>query len=179
MPDLDKHWEVLYNQVRRLVLRRIRDNAIVHDIVQAILIKVHIKAGQLQKAEMIHGWVYRITQNAIADYFRKTPGKTIKTDVESGNEENELNSCVSDCLAALTKTLPEKYRIAIELTGSGECSQRELALRLNLSHAGARSRVQRARNMLRKEIERIYVIRTDPYGNVIDCRNRFPCCCEK
>jgi RNA polymerase sigma-70 factor (ECF subfamily) len=76
------------------------------------------------------------------------------------------------------ETLPDTYRIPLELSETENLSQYEIAKQLNISYSGARSRVQRARNMLRKKFEALYFIKSDAYGNIIVCENRVPCSCS-
>jgi RNA polymerase sigma-70 factor, ECF subfamily len=56
--------------------------------------------------------------------------------------------------------------------------QKELAVRLGISYSGVKSRVQRARQMLKEKMEALYHIKTDGYGNVLVCEDRVPCGCE-
>jgi RNA polymerase sigma-70 factor (ECF subfamily) len=122
-------------------------------------------------------WIYRITRNAVMDYFRKN-SKTIQpADLNWESDHHEFNACVAQTLSAMLCTLPEKYRVALELTDIENLSQLELAKRLNLSYAGARARVQRARKMLKAKMDECYIIKTDHYGNITVCENRLPCCC--
>lgn len=83
------------------------------------------------------------------------------------------------CLKALMATLPDPYRVALELAELHDVSQLEVAQRLNISYAGARSRVQRARRMLKEKLETLYLVKTDPYGNVVMCEHRGACACDE
>lgn len=51
-------------------------------------------------------------------------------------------------------------------------SQREMATKLGLSASGARTRVQRARKLLRAELQRCCAIVRDRRGNVVDWERR-------
>ncbi len=76
-------------------------------------------------------------------------------------------------------TLPEKYREAIELTEFKNLSQLDLAHKLDISYSGAKSRVQRARQLLKEKMEEQYKIKMDAYGNVLVCENRGACNCSE
>ena len=75
-------------------------------------------------------------------------------------------------------TLPDKYRVPLELTEIENVSQYEVAERLGITYSGARSRVQRARKLLKEKMDELYVIETDAYGNILTCVDRVPCCCK-
>jgi RNA polymerase sigma-70 factor (ECF subfamily) len=81
-------------------------------------------------------------------------------------------------LQQLVLTLPQKYREAFQLSELEDVSQTQLAQQLGISYSGAKSRVQRARQLLRSKMEELLIIKTDPYGNVLVCRDRNPCCCD-
>jgi RNA polymerase sigma-70 factor (ECF subfamily) len=76
-------------------------------------------------------------------------------------------------------TLPEKYREALELTELKNMSQLQLAEALHISYSGAKSRVQRARQLLKEKMDKLYVIKMDAYGNVVVCENKVPCKCSE
>jgi RNA polymerase sigma-70 factor (ECF subfamily) len=98
--------------------------------------------------------------------------------VDSESNHQEFNECTANWLKKLTTTLPDTYRIALELTEIENLSQYEVAERLQITYSGARTRVQRARKMLREKLDELFFIKTDSYGNVIECENRIPCCCK-
>jgi RNA polymerase sigma-70 factor, ECF subfamily len=173
------HWNKTQQKLKAFVFRRVKDKALADDIMQDVFLKVHAKLDQLKDIEKISGWIYQITRNTITDYFRNK-SKTISAyDLDWESEHQMLNDCVSSCLQEMLLTLPEKYREALELTEIKSLSQTELAQQLNISYSGAKSRVQRARLMLKEKMEETYHIKTDSYGNVIVCENRVPCGCNQ
>ncbi len=170
-------WSRTQKELKSFVYRRVKDKALAEDIVQDVLVKVHTRLGQLKDSEKLTGWIYQITRNAITDYFR-AKSKTIElTDLDWESDRQVLNHCVASCLGDMLVTLPGKYREALELAEIENLSQTDLAGRLNISYSGAKSRVQRARQMLKEKMEEAYLIKTDTYGNVIVCENRVPCNC--
>jgi RNA polymerase sigma-70 factor, ECF subfamily len=172
-------WDNLYPRLVAFVYTKVKDKQTAEDIVQDVFIKVHTKSHQVKEVRKIAGWIYQITRHAITDYFRSTSKALEPVNVDWETPEQEFNDCVAVCLKALLITLPEKYRMALELTEMENLSQQELAERLQISYPGARSRVQRARKLLREKLDRLYRIETDPYGNIILCENRIPCCCRQ
>jgi len=83
---------------------------------------------------------------------------------------------ISNAIKELIPGLPDKYRIPLEMTELQNISQLEVAEKLGLNYTTAKARVQRARQMLRKKMEEILIVKTDGYGNVILCRDRGHCC---
>jgi len=174
----DSMLEKTSRELRRFVYRKVKDRAIAEDIVQDVLVKAHMRMGQLRDTEKIMGWLYQITRNAITDHFRIKSKTVQQSDLDWEDERQVLNECVSACLGEMLLTLPEKYKLALELAEIEELPQIELAERLQISYSGAKSRVQRARKMLRRRMDESYVIKMDAYGNVTVCESRIPCNCS-
>lgn len=172
-------WTNLYKELVTFVHAKVKDKPTAEDIVQEVFIKVHTKSSQLKETDKISGWIYQITRNAVADHFRSSAKNIEPVNVNWDSDHHEFNDCVARCLKALMSTLPDKYRVPLELTELENMSQYELAIRLNITYSGARSRVQRARKILKEKIDELYLIKTDAYGNVIHCENRVPCCCKQ
>lgn len=172
-------WDSLYADLVAFVYPKVKDRATAEDIVQDVFIKVHSKSHQIKNAEKINSWIYQITRNAITDHFRKSSKLLHPVDIDWESNRQEFNDCVAHCLEKLLTTLPEKYRTVLELTELEDMSQQDVAIRLKISYPGARSRVQRARKMLKDKLDELYFIKTDHYGNVIVCENRAPCCCQR
>jgi len=158
------------------VNRKVKDKALSEDIVQEVFIKVQTKLGQLKDHSKVTSWIYQITGNTIIDHFR-SKSKTLKpSDLDWENERHEFNECVASCLSKLLNTLPEKYRVPLELAEIQNLSQTEIAQRLGLSYSATKSRVQRARQMLKARMDELYKIETDAYGNVLICEDRAGFC---
>ena len=171
-------WNTLYNDLTRYVNSKVNDDALAHDIVQEVLIKAYKRSDQLRKPDSFMGWIFQITRNEVADHYRRKARTIDQANVDSETSTHDYNECASHCLMTLMKSLPQKYREALEFTSLETHSQADLATLSKISHAGARSRVQRARKMLRKKMDELFIIHTDPYGNIIYCENRTPCCCD-
>ena len=72
----------------------------------------------------------------------------------------------------VVKTLPPIYREAILLTEYEGMTQVELARHLGLGLSAAKSRVRRAREMVRDRVEKCCHVEFDAYGTMVDCRRR-------
>lgn len=172
-------WIKTQQALKNFVYRRVKDKALAEDIVQDVFLKVHTRLDQLKDNEKFLSWIYQITRNTITDHFRIQSKSINVLDLDWESDHSSLNDCVSSCLIEMLSNLPEKYREAIELTELKNLSQTDLASKLNISYSGAKSRVQRARQMLKEKMEEQYRIKMDAYGNVIVCENRIRCNCSQ
>lgn len=167
-----------YQKIKQYVLRHVRDRQDAEDIVQDVFVKVQTQQQALRDTEKLIGWIYRITKNAITDYYRLKKKEHTGVWVEEAGDRHVFNECVEHCLAVLSTTLPSPYKEALELSEKQNVSQLELARHWGISYSGAKSRVQRARQMLKKKMETLYNIKADAYGNIIVCEDRIPCGCN-
>ena len=168
----------IYPNLKRFVLSKVKNQQDAEDILQDVFIKTKLKSAQLKDATKFNQWVYQITRNGILDHYRQKK-KTIELILADTPENyNEFNDCVVDCLNQLMKTLPSPYREALELVETQQLCQKELSDQMGISYSGLKSRVQRARQMLKDKMTELYLIETDGYGNVIVCEDRKPCGCQ-
>ncbi len=169
-------WSKTSKELTEFVYRRVKDKSLAQDIVQDVFLKIHARVGQLKESDRMMGWIYQITRNAIVDHFRSASRQLIPF-LNEGDDKHPLNDCVETCLMDMLAELPDKYREALELTEVQNLSQTDLATRLNISYSGAKSRVQRARVILKEKMEERYNIKADSYGNIVVCENKVPCNC--
>jgi RNA polymerase sigma-70 factor, ECF subfamily len=176
MTALRLNWNNVQNELKGFVYKRVRDKAVTEDIVHDVFLKVESKIQQLKETEKVFGWIYQITRNTIIDHYRKISRKVNPRDIDWESAPPNFNDCVSNSIIGLIPTLPDKYRIPLEMTELQNMSQLEVAEKLGLNYTTAKARVQRARKMLKDKLDEILVIKTDGYGNVILCKDRGHCC---
>lgn len=185
MPASTKEiWERFSGELKAFIGRRVRDEDLASDLLQETFVRIHQGLGSLEENDRVLAWVYRIARNAIADHFRKTPESqtdgtpdVIVEELESDN----FNKDVGRWLLEMLPSIPETYRAALEMAEVEGLTQREVSERLGLSLSGAKSRVQRGRDMLRDMLFRCCHLHFDGHGNVVDYERRGPCssCCPE
>jgi RNA polymerase sigma-70 factor (ECF subfamily) len=171
-------WSRTQQQLNGFIYKRVKDHAVADDITQDVLVKAFSKMTQLQDSERFSGWIYQIARNSIVDHFRAKSKEISISDLDWESDDKSLNACVETCLKEMLLTLPEPYREALELVEMKNFSQQALAEKLGISYSGAKSRVQRARQMLKEQMDKNYLIKMDGYGNVVKCENILPCNCS-
>lgn len=176
----------LHAAVRRFIGARVADAATADDLTQEVFVKVQKRIHQVRDPRRLMGWMIQIARNTVADFFRGAratePFKEEHVASESTppdsheQEEFRLREELQDYIRRVVKDLPGIYREAILLTEYDGLSQVELARRLGLSVSAAKSRVQRARALIRDTIDRCCHFEVDRYGAVVDCTPRVKRC---
>lgn len=168
--------------VRRFVGARVRNDALADDLTQDIFVRVLRRLPEVKDHRRVVGWIFQIARNTVADHFRGSrPTSPVReTDWTENSsqsatlavEEERLRDELSAYVRDVVKTLPPIYREAILLTGYEGMTQVELARHLGLGLSAAKSRVQRAREMVRDRVEKCCHVEFDAYGTMVECRRR-------
>ena len=178
-------WNELNIDLRKFIARKVVNHADAEDILQEVLLKIHRSAERLPKDANLFAWIYTIARNSITDHYRK-PSPPISLDTandapldipEELLSRDALNE-LATCLQPFVDHVPEKYREALVRIDLEGMPQAELARKLGLSLSGAKSRVQRAREMLKGKLLDCCQIEYNGAGRVVDYKCRNPEGCE-
>jgi len=137
-----------------------------NDILQDILIKVSNKITQLKSPLLFKGWLNQIVINSFYDYLRKKK-KAIETigidnpqvneikDKESSNPQDYVLTRELDNIVKKTITsLPDRYKTVITLREINGLSYDEISRITDTSIGTVKSRISRARTMIKDEIKK-------------------------
>lgn len=175
-------WNHLVDKLRAFILSKVHDQHIANDILQEAFIRIHAHIDQLRDETKIQSWMYQITRNLIVDHFRakKKEVAGIDHDLELPLEEPEDNFMATalEDMAKMMKELPHEHCEALCLTELGGMSQKAYAEKLGISYTAAKSRVQRARKLLKDSLMRCCHYQFDKYGTVIGIYPVHCCCCS-
>ncbi len=164
-------WRAYRTTLYRFILMRVNDPIMAEDIVQDVLIKVYERLNTLKDQEKILSWMYQITRNVIVDYYRKqrsTEDIDKAVAVEGIDIEEDVDKELAQCLLPMVNQLPSNYRQAIKMAEFDGLTQKEIAQKQGLSLSGAKSRIQRARKLLKKMLMECCRIELDHQGRVIN-----------
>src|SRR5688572_29274524 len=68
--DTQQIWSEFADRLRAFITRRVGSAADAEDILQDVFLRIHRHADSLQRRERLVSWLFQITRNAIADYYR-------------------------------------------------------------------------------------------------------------
>lgn len=162
-------WTDLHQELRKFIFSKVKDSDISEDILQEVFLKIQLNIHKLSDCSKLTSWVYRITRNTVADYYRKTnPVVQIDSfDFAEQEHEEPLYLSLSNCINQKINKLSGKYKQAILLTYFNNYSQTALASELEISYSGAKTRVQRGREKLKALIAGCKNVVTDNKGNPV------------
>ncbi len=167
--------------LKSFIRKRISNEQDAEEITQDVLLKILRGVNSLKDNSRIQAWIFSVARNAITDYYRKTNKSIEFVELfeeidEKFYEDQNSNKEIAGCLKAMIENLPDKYKQAILLTELNHLTHKELGELLGISISGAKSRVQRARKMLKEMLTSCCSLEFDRMGNVLDYKhNRSEC----
>jgi RNA polymerase sigma-70 factor, ECF subfamily len=174
-------WSEHRARLRGYIAKRVREDDAVDDILQTVFLKASEKLHSLKSRGSVAAWLYRIAANAIVDHYRSRKSwEELPADIAAPESKRDYLAELASCLQPLIDDLPDPYRTALVLSEIEGLPQREVADRLHISLSGAKSRVQRGREKLRRRLLDCCAIETGRRG-IIDYEPRDPdsrCGCD-
>ena len=172
-------WREFAAPLRTFLRASTRSGADADDLLQEIFIRIQKRLPTLHDTSKIQGWVYRIARNAVIDYYRtRREHLPIDFELEDDDPAGEDVVDLRPSLRRFIAELPANYReplIRHEFQGE---PLEEVATALGLSLTATKSRVRRARLMLRALLDRCCRFEFDRRGRVIAATARGVCACK-
>lgn len=150
-------------RIRNLLFSIFRDRNFIDDLAQEVFIKAYQALPHFRFEASFYTWLYRIAVNKSRDELRKKKARRFFSfqTLDEGIEK-ELNVRLSvapenrdtqELVAMGLQTLPEKFRTAVVLKDIEGLSYEEIAEVMQCELGTVKSRISRARAMLRKALK--------------------------
>jgi len=150
-----------YSQrVRNLIYSIFNETAVVDDIAQEVFIRVYEALPRFRFESSFYTWLYRITINKSRDELRKRKTRkffSLHSMLDASNVELQSkirvfpdDNSAKELVNKGLQQLPEKFRIPIILKDIDGLSYEEMAEIMQCEIGTVKSRLSRARAMLRK-----------------------------
>jgi RNA polymerase sigma-70 factor (ECF subfamily) len=174
--DMDAFSELISSyekKIYNIALRMIGNREDAYDMAQEVCIKIYKNINSFKGDSSFSTWVYRITSNVCIDEIRKKKYAMPLTMVNDSAKEFEIpieshNSLPEDIIERKEKIkdikkciieLPPEYRIMIILRDIRGHSYEEISNILNLNMGTVKSRLSRARAILKDKLKNMEQIR--------------------
>lgn len=159
------------NQITNYVYRMLNDYDRAADLAQETFVRVYTNAERYQATYSFSTYIYRIAHNlAISElrqrkrrrlipfpsFFSDKDSEEIEIEIEDKKQVMADDSMIADerrdAVRRAISSLPEKYRAALVLCDIEEKSYEEIAAVLDLPVGTVKSRINRARNLLKEKL---------------------------
>lgn len=176
---VEQIWTRFGQQLAELICHKTDHQDHCHDILQEVYIKMARNIDKIEKADNVLPYLVKIANNTVIDYYRTYQNKAPISEATADPSiidssitkpaEDPTTNLAHTFMLELIESLPPLYRHALVRTELEGVSQKQLAEELGISYSGAKSRVQRAKEMIRQSILGCCNYKFDNYGNVISC----------
>lgn len=157
------------NKVYRLAIKLTRNEALAEEVLQEVFIRIYEKLDTFRGESAFSSWLYRIAANACfaklnlekkhqhADLDEVTPQaeQALRELQEAGPEAPDRSLLSREALEVINRSierLPEDFRVVILMRDVEGMDNEEVARILDLSVPAVKSRLHRARLLLRKRL---------------------------
>ena len=158
------------SRVINLVSRLLNDREASDDISQEVFVRVYLHRKNYRRGAKFSTWLFTIADNLAKNEIRRRKGRRNWSSLDElqeqlhdsslqlmdprGNREAEVDSAqIQGIVGAAITTLPERYRLALVLRDVDGLAYDEIAQVLRIPGGTVRSRINRARLMLKKKLE--------------------------
>ncbi len=169
---VNTHWDKIYNRANSLLDNR-QD---AEEVAQDTFIRARKSIGNFRGECSLSTWLYHIATNLAHNkhwyWWRRKRGDSVSLDTPIGDEgdmtvcdliegdgqnpaESAITSEFAEFLPKAIASLPEKYGEVLKLRNEEDLSYEEIAERMNISVGTVKSRLSRAREFLRDELEKM------------------------
>ncbi len=147
--ELERVVDQFAPSVYRLAYARTGRREDAEDVMQEVFLRLVRKKPEFRDDEHCRAWLLRVAANCAKDLFRCAWRRnTVEMDEELPSPEPE-----EEGMLAAVLELPESYRIPIHLFYYEELSVAEIAAILGKSEGAVRTRLSRARELLRARMK--------------------------
>lgn len=160
--DFDKIIQANHKRLYNFVLRRVRNPTEAEDLVQAAYVEALKGSSQFQGLSRPETWLFGIAVNLIRNHFSRAPitRYIFETDdmleYESSEEPDPEEAVIlrrrMRAIDRCIDSMPEDMRLTLLLVTVEELSYNEVADTLGVPIGTIRSRISRAREILKKEV---------------------------
>ena len=150
-------------RIRNLLYSIFHDKDFIDDLAQEVFVKVYQALPRFRFEASFYTWLYRIAVNRSRDELRKKKirrffsfqplDEGIEAELHRHISVAPENRDTQEIVALGLQTLPEKFRTAVVLKDIDGLSYEEIAKVMHCELGTVKSRISRARTMLRKALK--------------------------
>lgn len=150
-------YDLYSGYIMAIVMRYVPDKDDVPDVVQEAFIKIFTSIGQYEyRGEgTLKMWLSRVTANEALGFLRRKGNITFTDNIpdESIDDEPDISQITNEALTEMIASLPEGYRVVLNLYVFGQMSHKEIADELGITPSTSASQYYHAKKMLADKIK--------------------------
>ncbi|WP_304509980.1 sigma-70 family RNA polymerase sigma factor [Anaerotignum sp.] len=173
--DVSSLWSDYKNGLQFYILKRVKDKDIANDLSHEVLMKIYNSCCSNNEIKNVRSWMFQIAHNTTIDYLKKENKFTNEIPEIFEKDENNSYKEAEELIKPLIELLPEKYAVPLQLSDIENIKQAEVSKKINLSLTATKSRIQRARKLLKEKIIECSNLELDEKGNLLSIEIKQSC----
>lgn len=138
-------------------MRYVPDKDDVPDVVQEAFIKIFTSIGlyEYRGEGTLKMWLSRVTANEALGFLRRKGNITFTDNIpdEPIDDEPDISQITNEALTEMIASLPEGYRVVLNLYVFGQMTHKEIADELGITPSTSASQYYHAKKMLADKIK--------------------------
>lgn len=150
-------YDLYSGYIMAIVMRYVPDKDDVPDVVQEAFIKIFTSIGlyEYRGEGTLKMWLSRVTANEALGFLRRKGNITFTDNIpdEPIDDEPDISQITNEALTEMIASLPEGYRVVLNLYVFGQMSHKEIANELGITPSTSASQYYHAKKMLADKIK--------------------------
>lgn len=174
--DVPALWLEHQKELRNFIYKRVKDKEFTQDILQEVLLKVYKFCISDSGVKNLRSWLFQIARNTMIDHFRRQAKYSSSELADYPQEdENFAYKEATEFIKPMLGFLPEAYALPLKMADLEGMKQKDIARTLGLSLTATKTRIQRARQLLKGEFITCCHFETDSTGNLVSFHIKESC----
>lgn len=149
-------WMEYEDILKKYIFKYVQNEGLTEEVVQETLLKVHKSCCSGKEIRSTRSWLFQIAHNTMIDFLKKEKRVANLVPAQAQNRERDIYEELAIYVSPLLSLLPEKYAMPLRMADVEGLKQAEIAHQMNLSLHATKSRIQRARKLLKAKISNCF-----------------------
>lgn len=152
--DVEEALQTYGDMVYRLALVQMKNRSEAEDVFQEVFLRLVRYRDRIQGEAHLKPWLLRVTINCCRKQFDSAYRKyTVHTEQEMAAEETYEMELPGNPVYDAVASLPDDYRSTVHLFYYEQYSVREISEIMDISESAVKTRLSRARGMLKEKLK--------------------------
>lgn len=168
-------WIEYKSGLKYYILKKLKNEDLADELSHEVLMKIYNSCCSGNEIKNIKSWMYQIAHNTVIDYLKSENKFTNEVTEKFESDEDNTYEDAEKFVEPLIKLLPDKYALPLLLSDIEGINQIEVSKKMNLSLTATKSRIQRARKLLKEKIIECSNLEINAKGNPISIEIKADC----
>jgi len=146
-------WNTYHQELTDYFNSKVNDYTLAEDLTQEVFVKLMEALPSIHNQDKVAHWLRKVAANTLKDHWKVSGKHFDEAEWEFKLcQEEPMLAVAEKCVHDMIDTLDPKYAIALKRSEIDGIKQAALAEEMDISLSGAKSRVQRGRQLLKEAI---------------------------